>query len=103
MSILRKSGESGDAFAVSKQFDAFMKKALKHRIINAIRDLHRELDRFPLATAETIESVQAQPYGPEYEKNMILLWETPILISDNELAEVLDGMPERYKQILEMW
>lgn len=103
MSILRKSGESGDAFAVSKQFDAFIKKALKHRIINAIRDLNRELDQFPLAPAKVIESVPAKPYESKYEKNMVLLWEEPIFISDDELAEVLGGLPERYKMILEMW
>lgn len=103
MSIYCKSGEHGDVPSICHKFDRYLKMSLWHRIDNAVRELKKEMEQFPVAPTGNIEDVPAPSHESRYEKNEIILWDTAVQIDSDELAEILDRMPKRYRLIVELW
>lgn len=101
MDNVRKKREGEDALAVSRLFDAYIKKTLKNNVKTA-RDARDRRNRVLLLPLEYLDEMAAPPYICKEEQTKVFLGDTMLYLDDEKLAEVIDCLAERYKRILEL-
>lgn len=84
----------------SRRFFAYFKKAMRHRYIIAIRDYDCQIGRFPIEEQERIESVPAPSHETIYERHRINTRHQDVFLRDEQLANAIEKMAERFKEVL---
>ena len=88
MDNVRKKREGEDALAVSRLFDAYIKKTLKNNVKTA-RDARDRRNRVLLLPLDYLDEMAAPPYICKEEQTKVFLGDTMLYLDDEKLAEVI--------------
>lgn len=86
--------------SVSMKFDAFIKKAIRGRIKNAVRDYIKQMEGFPLGQEDEIENVPAPLETDPMSHRRFRVREDDIYLRDERLADAIESMEKRIRDIL---
>lgn len=86
--------------SISMKFDVFMKKVIRGRVRNAVRDYIKQMDRFPLWSTNAIENIPAPQEKNPMEQYQIRVGENDVYLQDEQLVDAIEGMTLRLREVL---
>ena len=95
-----KSEDACRIESISMKFDVFMKKVIRGRVRNAVRDYIKQMDRFPLWSTNAIESIPAPLEKNPIEQYQIRVGENDVYLQDEQLVDAIEGLARRLKEVL---
>lgn len=85
---------------ISMRFDVFIKKVIRGRIRNAIRDYKRQMDKFPLWHKDMSDYVPAEPDDDRTEQYRFNVQDNDVYFRDEQLVEAISGMARHFREVL---
>ncbi len=87
---------------VENKFDDLVKKVIKRRALNAVRDEINERKKFPILPGDVFDGIGAVEVDYDIEKSEVRLNKTFWYLGNEDLADALEKLEPREKEYLEL-
>ncbi len=97
-----EDGTVYSAEQVEHKFDDLVKKVIKRRALNAVRDEINERKKFPILPGDVFDGIGAVEVDYDIEKSEVRLNKTFWYLGNEDLADALEKLEPREKEYVEL-